>query len=129
MQRRLRVAALWLPPLLLMGLIFALSAMPSDNVDRGPLVFLARKLAHFGEYALLMALWWRALRTRLSVRKAVGLAFVISIVYAASDEIHQLSVQGRAGAPRDVLIDTIGAATVAALILRARGRTPASTPA
>ena len=129
MQRLLRAAALWLPPLLLMGLIFAFSAMPSDDVDTGLLHFLSRKLAHFVEYALLVGLWWRALRTRLALRSAVGVAFAISVLYAASDEIHQLSVQGRTGTPRDVLIDALGAATSAALILRARNRAPGSRAA
>jgi len=125
MQRHLRAAALWLPPLLLMVLIFALSAMPGDDTDRGLLVFLARKLAHFLEYALLVGLWWRVLRTRLPLRRAVTVAFAISVAYAISDELHQLSVADRFGTPTDVLIDTAGAATAAALILRHRSRAPA----
>lgn len=129
MQRLLRPAALWLPPLLLMALIFAFSAMPSDSMESGLVRFLSRKLAHFLEYALLLGLWWRALRTRLALRPAVGAAFAICVLYAASDEIHQLSVHGRTGTPRDVLIDTVGAATAAALILRARSRAPASDAA
>lgn len=122
MHRRAREASLWLPPLVLMGVIFAFSAMPSDDVDRGFLYFLARKAAHFAEYALLTALWWRALRTRLSLRKAVGLAVAISVAYAATDELHQRSVDGRVGTPIDVLIDAAGAAAAAGLILRVRTR-------
>lgn len=125
MHRLLRQAALWLPPLVLMALIFALSAMPSDDVDRGLLYVLSRKLAHFLVYALLLGLWWRALRTRLAPRTAVGVALAISVAYAISDELHQLTVDGRTGTPRDVVIDTAGAATGAALILRRRTRAPA----
>lgn len=128
MHRLLRAAALWLPPLLLMGLIFALSAMPGDDVDRGVLYVLARKLAHYLEYALLVGLWWRALRTRLPPRTAVGVAFAIAITYAISDELHQLTVEGRTGTPRDVLIDAAGAATAVALILRHRSRALVKTP-
>ena len=124
MHRLLRVAALWLPPLLLMAVIFALSAMPGDDVDHGVLWFIARKLAHFLEFALLVALWWRALQTRLPLRRAVAIAFAISVAYAISDELHQLTVNDRTGTPRDVLIDTAGAATAAALILRSRVRAP-----
>lgn len=108
-----------------MALIFALSAMPSDGTEHGLLYFLARKLTHFLEYALLTGLWWRALRTRLPLRSAVGLSFAISVAYAASDELHQLTVAGRTGTPRDVLIDAAGAATVTALIIRRRRRAPA----
>jgi VanZ family protein len=125
MHRLLRVAALWLPPLLMMALIFALSAMPGDDVDRGLAYLLARKLAHLLAYALLLGLWWRALRTRLPLGKAVGVALAISVAYAVSDELHQLSVDGRIGTPRDVAIDTAGAAGAAALILRQGSRAPA----
>ncbi len=125
MHRLLRQASPWLPPLLLMALIFALSAMPGDDVDRGLAYFLARKLAHFLVYALLLGLWWRALRARLPLRTAVGMAFAISVAYAVSDELHQLTVDGRTGTLRDVVIDTAGAAGAAALILRQRSRVPA----
>lgn len=119
-----RTLAVWLPPVALMGLIFVLSGIPSDDVDRGLAYFLGRKVAHFTEYALLTALWWRALRTRLAARAAVLLAVVISVAYAATDEAHQLSVDGRHGTPVDVLIDTAGAVTAATLIVRRRRRAP-----
>jgi len=128
MHRLARETSLWLAPVVLMGVIFAFSAMPSDDVDHGFLYFLTRKAAHFTEYALLTALWWRALRTRLSPRAAVGLAVAISVVYAASDERHQRSVDGRVGTPKDVLIDAAGAATAAGLILRVRARRPDRVP-
>jgi len=125
MHRLLRAVGPWLAPLLLMALIFALSATPGDDGDHGLAYFLSRKIGHFLEYALLLGLWWRALRTRLTDRTAIGLAFAISLVYAMSDELHQLTVDGRMGTPVDVVIDTAGAATAAALILRRRGRAPA----
>ena len=108
-----------------MGVIFALSAMPSDDVDRGLVHFLGRKAAHFTEYALLTLLWWRALRTRVAPRAALTLAVVISIAYAVTDELHQLAVDGRHGTPVDVLIDAAGVATAATLIARHRRRAPA----
>lgn len=119
-----RALGIWVPPLVLMGLIFVLSAMPSDDIDRGLAYFLTRKLAHFTEYALLTVLWWRALRTRLAARTAVLLAVVISVAYAATDEAHQGGVEGRHGTPVDVLIDTAGALTTAALIVRRRDVRP-----
>lgn len=117
MPRPLRQAALWGPPLLLMAVIFALSAMPNDDVQRGLLYFLSRKVAHFVEYALLAGLWWRALRTRLSPSAAVGVAVAVAMAYAVSDELHQLTVSGRTGTPRDVAIDTAGAVAAAAFIM------------
>ena len=125
MRPRGSAAALWLPPIALMVLIFVLSAMPSDDVDRGLAHLVLRKAAHFTEYALLTALWWRALRTRLTDSTAIVAALAISIGYAITDEIHQTFVDGRTGTPVDVLLDTAGAATGAATVARRRRKVAA----
>jgi VanZ family protein len=117
-------AALWLPPIALMALIFGLSAMPTDDVDHGVLYLIVRKAAHFGEYALLTALWWRALRSRTADPAALAGAVAIAVVYAITDEFHQTFVDGRTGSPVDVLIDAGGAATAALLISRYRRKVP-----
>ena len=57
---------LWLPPLLLMGVIFFVSDQPSLNSGLGAIDLIGRKLIHFAEYALLTFLWWRALVTVMS---------------------------------------------------------------
>jgi VanZ family protein len=108
-----RLAALLLPPLLMMGLIFFLSGQPSDNVDRAWWDVALRKLAHVTEYAVLTILWWRALRS-LGVHAALPAAIAISLLYAFTDEFHQTFVDGRRGTPVDVAIDSIGI-TIAAL--------------
>jgi VanZ family protein len=120
----LRRPDLWLPPLLLMGLIFFFSAQPSLDSGLGLIDTVGRKLVHFGEYALLCFLWWRLLRTRLPDRRAALVAFLISTVYAATDEFHQSFVDGRHGTPVDWAIDTAGAAA-AALAVAARRRVAA----
>ena len=88
---------LWLPPLVLMGVIFALSAQPSLDSGLGVVDHVGRKLIHFAEYALLCFLWWRALVSG----------------YAITDEVHQTFVEGRNGSTLDWLIDSAGAAVVA----------------
>jgi VanZ family protein len=113
-----RIAALVLPPLAVMALIFFLSGQPSDNVDRAWWDFLLRKLAHVTEYTVLTLLWWRALRG-LGARRALGAALLISLAYSCTDEFHQTFVDGRHGTPVDVLIDSIGMAIAALAILRA----------
>ncbi len=72
--------------------------------------FYIRKLAHFGEYALLgfcLALPLYAYR----IRKGWLLlsAQLISSLYAVSDEFHQSFIPGRTPQLRDVLIDSAGA--------------------
>ena len=121
----LRSAAPFVPALALMALIFAFSAMPSDDPDKGLLVLLARKATHFSEYFVLTGLWWWALSTRLGGRRALPPALAIAIGYAITDEIHQTFVDGRVGTWTDVLIDSAGALTAAWLIARNRSRSPA----
>ncbi len=85
-----------------------------------------RKTAHFTEYMLMgisvlfgMSVNFQTLFTR-PVR-AGGIALLITAAYAASDEIHQLFVPGRAGKISDCLIDSLGALfgiTVYLLLLR-----------
>jgi VanZ family protein len=112
---------LWLPPVVLMGVIFALSAQPSLDSGLGVADLIGRKLIHFAEYALLCFLWWRALVTVTNPRRAALVAFLLASGYAITDELHQTFVDGRHGNAVDWLIDSAGAAA-AALKLGSRTR-------
>ena len=92
---------LWLPVVAWAALIFALSSIPDLGTGLGTWDLVLRKIAHAGEYAVLGALLLRA------IGHAVP-AFVVGVAYAVSDEIHQSFVEGRRGAPLDVLIDAAG---------------------
>ena len=68
-----------------------------------------RKLAHFGEYAImsiLLYLLWRQWMER--GKKLYKLVIVWVFVSAALDEFHQLFVPDRYGSFWDVLLDTCG---------------------
>jgi VanZ family protein len=110
----------WVSPLLLMAVIFFLSAQPDLNSGLGTLDLIGRKLIHFAQYGLLAALWWRALRPRAGGRRAALLAFVITALYAATDEYHQTFVEGRSGNPIDWAIDCAGAALISVRLARRR---------
>ncbi len=71
---------------------------------------VVRKAAHLTEYAVLAALWFRAL-TRSAVRPtaAAWLALAVSVACAVVDETHQTFVPNRTGSAGDVLIDSLGA--------------------
>jgi VanZ family protein len=112
----------WLPPLVLMGLIFFFSAQPNLNSGLGWIDHVGRKIVHASEYAFLCFLWWRALRTKLGAVRALPWAWAVATLYAATDEFHQTFVQGRHGTPVDVAIDSMGAAVFALLMLRALRR-------
>src|SRR5687767_12118313 len=114
---------LWLPPLLLMGAIFLLSDQPSLDSGLGAIDLIGRKLIHFGEYALLCFLWWRALVTVTSARRAALVALILASSYALTDEYHQTFVEGRHGSALDWAIDSAGAAAAALRLRAARPRT------
>ena len=119
MQMRQLRLDLWLPPVVLMGVIFAFSAQPSLDSGLGLIDLIGRKLIHFTEYAFLCFLWWRALASVMDARRAALFAFLIASGYAATDEFHQTFVEGRHGTPVDWAIDSAGAAA-AAFAIRSR---------
>lgn len=73
--------------------------------------FTVRKAAHFTAYGILGALAFLTFITyrRLYYKIRLILSALICLLYAISDEIHQLFVPGRSGEVRDVLIDFSGA--------------------
>jgi len=70
-----------------------------------------RKCAHMSEYMLftlsvVLALYvWNVRNKWLYI-----VAFAVSVIFASTDEFHQLFVPGRSGRVVDVLIDSVGAA-------------------
>ena len=75
------------------------------------LTFLVRKAAHISAYFILGILLFNLLKEYgLGVKKMMFLSIAIAMLYACTDEVHQVFVSGRSGEVRDVLIDTGGAA-------------------
>ena len=95
------VVRLWLPVVLWAALIFAFSSVPDLGTGLGGWDLVLRKIAHAAEYAVLGALLARALGRP-------GVAVLAGVLYAVSDEVHQVFVAGRHGSPLDVAIDTVG---------------------
>jgi VanZ family protein len=97
------------------AVIFAFSSIPDLGTGLGSWDLVLRKLAHAAEFAVLGALLVRA-------TGRAGLAFGLGVLYALSDEVHQVFVPGRVGAPLDVAIDAIGVAVGIALWQSVRTR-------
>jgi VanZ family protein len=120
----------WAPVLVWMFIIFMLSSQaslpraPSDALD-----VALKKLGHGAGYAVLAVLLCRALdvcgRGR-SVRERyvrAGLAVLVTLLYAVTDEIHQSFVPGRGPSPVDVFIDLLGGLIgTSAYVLRSRSQ-------
>ncbi len=104
--------AYFLPPILWMGLIYFLSSFHKIQMTEvGWANFVTRKSAHFGEYAILCLLYFRAFRksTKLSRAKAGIFSFILTLAYAYTDEYHQTFVPGRTGRSFDIGVDSLGA--------------------
>ena len=125
------VGLLWLPLLIWMGLIFFLSAQPHVPGPPQPLLdLILKKGSHIAGYGVLAALWTRALvgsfaRQEIERRgngdggclsvfganaRFLLIAWVVTVLYAISDEYHQGFVPGRHPGLADVVIDGLGAA-------------------
>ncbi|WP_226682004.1 VanZ family protein [Sutcliffiella horikoshii] len=83
---------------------------PEAEFNMDEISFFVRKNAHFFAYMLLAILTLKAVRRSGGHGWwSMGVAFAISVLYAISDEVHQLYVPGRSGQVSDVLLDSMGA--------------------
>lgn len=83
--------------------------VPNQEFDIRYVNHVIRKNAHFLAYFVLGFLAMYALgRFKLKRYKWIGLAILVGVLYAISDEVHQLFVPGRGGQLKDVLIDSAG---------------------
>ncbi|HEY5600717.1 MAG TPA: VanZ family protein [Patescibacteria group bacterium] len=100
------------------AVIFWLSSKPGLAIASGTLDFVTRKPAHIFVYFVLSILSFRALIFDYKIKKALILAFGFSLLYAISDEIHQILVPLREGKVLDIIFDATGAALAAIIIWR-----------
>ena len=101
---------LWFPVFIWCGGIFYLSGIPNLQTEWGFWDSILRKFAHITEYFILTFLLYRAIKKSfaLSPSYLIFWPFILSFLYAISDEIHQNFVPTRSGNIGDVLIDALG---------------------
>lgn len=130
-------------PVLIMIFIFVQSAFPSDlsgresglivslvrhfwDADPETITLVVRKCAHFIEY---LALGWSLMFPVLDklgqkdLRYAMLISWLIGTVYAMTDEIHQIFVDGRSCQLSDMALDsagTLAGIVIAVLLIRSR---------
>lgn len=83
----------------------------SEEIEKivDELFYLIRKLAHFTEYFILGILMLLALKYEIKKEETLYyLSIIFCVLYAGSDEFHQLFVEGRNGNIKDVIIDSCG---------------------
>lgn len=97
----------WLPAVLMMLAIFIFSATPSRDPQFTVLQYAINKGGHVIGYAMLTLSFWRGFEFG---KKYAWLAWLLALVYAATDEYHQSFVPGRHPAVFDVAVyDGLGA--------------------
>ena len=70
---------------------------------------IIRKIAHLSIYALVGSLLMGLVSTfKLKEKTRILISLILGVLYAASDEIHQLFSPGRSAQITDVYIDTLG---------------------
>jgi VanZ family protein len=111
-----RTALRWVPAVMMMIAIFSLSSLPADRLPYfGAYDFLVKKAGHASGYALLGLTYYYALPKSLSSGYRWGMAVLMAVLFALSDEFHQSFVAGRTSTLRDVMIDGGGAAIATAV--------------
>jgi VanZ family protein len=112
-----------LPPITWMLLIFVFSAQSTlPRAADSLLDLLIKKGLHMLAYAILLLLWHRALAAKPRAFAPLAVAWVLTVLYAASDEFHQTFVPGRSGRALDVVVDASGASLAVLSIWLARRR-------
>jgi VanZ family protein len=82
---------------------------PNIGLNLESLNHIVRKNAHFFVYLVLGTFVAHGVKNSgVSSFKVITVALLICILYAISDEIHQLYIPGRSGEVRDVIIDSAG---------------------
>lgn len=133
MQReKIKTVSIWLATAVCMMVIFWLSSRTSDESSGQSSIiltwltahfgdnfftdFIVRKTAHFLEFAGLAFLFNCSLFQTRKIKSPIC-ATMLTSLYALSDEIHQLFVEGRSCQATDWLLDTCGALFGTALFL------------
>ena len=100
----------WLPLIIYCLIIFIQSSLPA--YEHLPQFRLSDKLLHFGAYARMGILFFRAfqtLRIKSDVRRLTLFSIAAATLYGISDEIHQYFVPFRDPDFLDVVANTLGA--------------------
>jgi VanZ family protein len=105
----------WGPAIVMMLAIFALSSRPSSQLPNfGWADRLVKKGGHVLGYGALALAYWHALDWKA---ERIAYAWLLAVLYAMTDEVHQAFVAGRHPSALDVAVfDGFGAA--AALWIR-----------
>ena len=108
----------WTPVVVWMAVIFYMSSLSQlPSVAPPTWQEALSNVAHFGEYAVLGGLLWRALLPLLRQPWPHWAALLIGLLYAVSDEFHQSFVPNRQSSLTDLAVDAVGLALAQIAVL------------
>ena len=107
MKKSLPIVPRWFPALFMMLVIFAFSSLPGDNLPNFlTWDYIVKKASHSIGYGLLALSYLHLLKDNT---RRYWLAWLMAVVYSATDEFHQSFVSGRNAFIYDVIIfDNLG---------------------
>lgn len=97
------------------GIIVSFISSIFNISDTKLLSLIIRKSAHFTEYFILGIL---SINYIIKYKKNIKYSYLMCIIYAISDEIHQIFVSGRSCQITDIFIDSVGAIIGITLIIK-----------
>jgi VanZ family protein len=95
----------------------AIHTPSADHEEINVLNLIVRKATHVTVFGILALLLYKSLAI---YRYSYLFSWVLTFLYAVTDEYHQSFMQGRVSAFRDVLFDSLGAMLVLSLIISFR---------
>ncbi len=102
----------YLPAIVWAAFIFLFSSLPDLKIGAASVSaeVVLRKLAHLAEYGVFSWLMFRIFYQEryFDFKSAAVLSLSSTILFAISDEMHQLYVTDRAGRIIDVIVDVLG---------------------
>lgn len=136
-RKKLQKFLAWLALLVWMGVIFYFSHQSGDAsmqlsdgildsfkslfqnfLDYHTLSYIVRKIAHFTEYFILGLLIYHLVKQYRVISKTEIIWMILfCVIYAMSDEFHQVFIGGRSPKVFDVIIDSLGS-SLSVLILQ-----------
>lgn len=100
------------------GILDSFKSLFQNFLDYHTLSYIVRKIAHFTEYFILGLLIYHLVKQYRVISKTEIIWMILfCVIYAMSDEFHQVFIGGRSPKVFDVIIDSLGS-SLSILILQ-----------
>lgn len=100
------------------GILDSFKSLFQNFLDYHTLSYIVRKIAHFTEYFILGLLIYHLVKQYRGISKTEIIWMILfCVIYAMSDEFHQVFIGGRSPKVFDVIIDSLGS-SLSILILQ-----------